>query len=241
MAAVPKAGAFEFPSRDLDDCVSYLRKARDALRAPSMTRDSFARAIAQSASGGGFGKLVGAMVSYGLVETGRGRITTTDLAEQIMFGNPEMQRRGREESVRGVRLFDEIYRKLGVHPTEEQLRVFLREDAGTEAATAKNLAAEMGRLLTKNAVNISAVGFSGSDGDLASQRSLGGLIGRLETADYGVLNIRDQISMDLAISLLNRVKDSRDWTGPESGHRRNRGRQRKSPAKARGRPRTRKR
>jgi hypothetical protein len=81
---VPKAGTAEYPSRDLDDCAGYLRRARDMIKTRAMTREGFAQAIGHSVRGGGFGKLIGAMASYGLVETGKGRITTTDLGEQIL-------------------------------------------------------------------------------------------------------------------------------------------------------------
>jgi len=192
--------------------VSYLRKARDTLRSRSMTRDSFARVIGQSATGGGFGKLIGAMSSYGLIETGKGRVTTTNLAEQIMYGGPEEQRKGRERSVRTVRVFDEIYRKFGGQPSDEQLRIFLSEKAGVNTLASESLAAEIGRLLTKNAVHVLPPGARAQPSELAVPSSSMEPVGRLEMSDYGILNIRDEISMDLAIDLLERVKKNREWT-----------------------------
>ena len=39
-----------------------------------------------------------------------------------------------------------------------------------------------------------------------------GLIGRLEMSDYGILNIKDKISLDLAIKLLGEIGNMKGWT-----------------------------
>jgi len=210
---MPKAGSFDYPSRDLDDCLSYLRRARESLKSREMSREGFAEAIGQSPTGGGFGKLVGAMTNYALVETGRNLITTTDLGEQILYGTPDEQKTGREKSVKGIRMFNEIFRKFGSSPTDDQLRMFLRERGGMEIVDAKSAAEEIGKLLRKNAVHISAGRETKARGEPEEPTTLSGpLVGRLEMADYGILNIRDEISMDLAISLLTQVKKSRNWS-----------------------------
>lgn len=220
---MPKAGSYDYPSRDLDDCLSYLRRARESLKSREMSREGFAQAIGQSSGGGGFGKLVGAMTDYALIETGRNQIVTTDLAEQILYGTHDEQRAGREKSVKGVRLFVEIFRKFGSAPTDDQLRMFLRDAAGMEIVDAKTAAEEIGKLLRKNAVHLSASRESKTHVESEEPSKLPRqLVGRLEMADYGILNIRDEISMDLAISLLIQVKKSRSWSesgktvGPES-------------------------
>lgn len=208
-----RAGVFEFPSRDLDDCISYLRRARESSKSRAMTRDGFARAIGLAVGGGGFGKLVGALTSYGLIETGRNQISATDLCEQILYGTPEEQRSGREKSVRGVRLFAETYKKFGSSPSSDQLRTFLREKGGVGVAAAKRIAKEVEKLLRNNSVHLSAgVASSPSAGEVSGSSPREGLVGRLETADYGVLNIRDEISTNLAIDLLTQVKKNKGWT-----------------------------
>jgi len=207
---MPRAGSLDYPSRGLDDCVSFLRRARAALKSRAMSRDGFARAIGQSPNGGGFGKLVGAMALYGLIETGKNRIATTDLGEQVLFGTNEEQRSGCERSVFGVRLFSEVYHKFGREPSDDQLRIFLRDKAGVQIAVAKRVAGEVGKILRKNSAHLGEGSKTKSRADAADlATSSGTLIGRLEMADYGVLNIRDEISMDLAISLLTQVKKSR--------------------------------
>ena len=158
--------------------------------------------------------MVSSMASYGLIETGRGRIATTDLAEQIIYGAPHEQRKAREKSVRGVRLFDEILKRFGDQPTNEQLRVFLREKARVDLATAKRIAVEVGKLLAKNAAHVSpSTAVRTTANEAIAESSLGELVGRLEMADYGILNIRDEISIDSAINLLNEVKKNKGWAG----------------------------
>ena len=214
---MPRAGSFSYPSRDLDDCVGYLRRARESLGSRSMTRDGFAQAIGLAASGGGFGKLVGAMTDYGLVETGRNQISSTELGEQILYGTRDEQREAREKSVLGVRLFAEIYGKFGREPTDDQLRIFLKERTGVDIVAAKTIAEEIGKLLRNNSVHVSAGTSSRTPAEAAAIPELPSeVVARLEMADYGILNIRDEISMDLAIRLLAQVKKSKGWSGSEA-------------------------
>jgi len=210
---MPRAGSFSYPSRDLDDCIGYLRRARESLRIRSMTRDGFAQATGLTASGGGFGKLVGAMADYGLVETGRNQISSTELGEQILYGTRDEQREAREKSVVGVRLFAEIYGKFGREPTNDQLRIFLKERTGVDIVAAKSIAEEIGKLLRNNSVHVSVGSSSRTSAEAATIPELPSeVVARLEMADYGILNIRDEISMDLAIRLLAQVKKSRGWS-----------------------------
>jgi hypothetical protein len=211
---MPKAGSYDYPSRDLDDCLSYLRRARESLRSREMSREGFARSLGQSSSGGGFGKLIGAMTDYALIETGRSRITTTELGEQILYGTENEQRAGRDKSVRKVRLFSELFRKFGATPSDDQLRMFLRDKADLEIAVAKTVAEEIGKLMRKNAPYFLESREEKTQRETGEpSKFTGPLVARLETADYGILNIRDEISMDLAINLLMQVKKSRNWSG----------------------------
>src|SRR5438132_3519440 len=124
--AMPKAGTYDYPTRDLDDCVTYVRKAYETAKTNVMSREGFAQGINQSVKGGGFGLLVGSMADYGLVDTGSGQIRITDLGEKILFGEPDEQRKAKETAVRKVLLFADIYDRFGPNVTDEQLRLFLR-------------------------------------------------------------------------------------------------------------------
>lgn len=213
---MPKAGTYDYPTRDLDDCVSYLRKAREVGGQQILTREGFATAIGQSVKGGGFGLLVGSMSAYGLVDTGGGNIRTTDLGEQVIFGEPEEKRKGMEVAVRNVKLFADIFERFGGSPTDDQLRIFLREKANVAISEATELAGEVGKLLKKNLPYLTPT--NGGGGGETSRMTIttpAGMIGKLETSEYGILNIKDEISMDLAISLLSQIKRAKGWGGED--------------------------
>ncbi|MDV3294101.1 MAG: hypothetical protein LYZ70_07505 [Nitrososphaerales archaeon] len=210
---MPRAGILDYPSRDVDDCVGYIRKARSATNARTTSREDFAESIGQSVRGGGFGKLVASMTAYGLVETGAGRMTTTDLCEQILYGGPTEQRNGMEKAVRSVRLFGEIYERFKGEPSDDQLRIFLREKAHVEVAQADRIAAEVGKLLRRNFKHMMTTDFRAAPVPPTREGpSEGSLIGKLETADYGILNIKDEISMGLVISLLTQISKAKGWS-----------------------------
>jgi hypothetical protein len=153
------------------------------------------------------------MVAYGLVETGRGKIASTDLCEEILFGSPTEQKKGKEESVKNVRLFNEVIAKYGPAPRDEQLRAFLGEEAGVEISEAREIAEEVGKLLRRNSASIPSIDCSLQLGSDVRDDVTGPLLARLEMQDYGILNIRDEISMDMAINLLTQVKRNRGWGG----------------------------
>ncbi len=207
-----RAGFLDYPTRDLDDCIGYIRKARSFANTRVTTRDDFAEFIGQSVKGGGFGKLVGAMTSYGLVETGGGKITTTDLCEQILYGEPAEQRTGMEKAVRNVRLWGDIYERFRGEPAGDELRNFLREEAHVEVAESERIASEVGRLLRRNLKHLTTANTKLAQTRTSQVTSERGLVGTLETADYGTLNIKDEISMGLAISLLTQISKAKGWS-----------------------------
>jgi hypothetical protein len=208
---MPKAGTYDYPTRDLDDCVSYLRKAREVGNSTVLKREGFAEAIGMSVKGGGFGLLVGSMSQYGLIDTGSGQIRITDLAEQILYGEPQEKTKGTETAVKNVQLFADIYQRFNGIPSDDQVRLYLREKANVAIAEANDLASEVGKLLKKNLPYLTSApaGGGGETSKMTTQTS--GMIGKLETADYGILNIKDEISMDLAINLLTQIKQVRGW------------------------------
>jgi hypothetical protein len=147
---MPKAGTYDYPTRDLDDCVNYLRKARETAGTQTVTREGFAQAMGMSVKGGGYGLLVGSMADYGLVDTGGGQIRITDLGERVVFGEGDEKRKAMEEAVRNVLLFADIFQRYNGVPSDEQVHHFLREKAQVPIAEAKPLIGKIGNLLKKN-------------------------------------------------------------------------------------------
>ncbi|GKS67095.1 hypothetical protein YTPLAS73_06420 [Nitrosarchaeum sp.] len=147
---MPKAGSYEYPARDLDDCIKYLQKAHETSQSLNTKRETFGKDIGLSSKGGGFGVLIGSMAMYGLIETGYGDIRYTDLAEKILFGKTEEQIEGKNKAVRNVKLFDDIFERYGTDPTTDQLRHILREKANVPISMEAKIAQDVGNSFKKN-------------------------------------------------------------------------------------------
>lgn len=160
---MPKAGKYDYPTKDLDYCLAYLTKAYDTTKEHSMTRETFADAIKMSSKGGGFGVLVGSIGQYKLASTGDGYVRYTDIAQKLLHGEPNEQEIAKSEAVLSVRLFADIFDQFGSNPTEDQLRIFLREKAIVEMADAGKIAVEVGRLFNKVAGYIKSTNESGGE------------------------------------------------------------------------------
>jgi hypothetical protein len=146
---LPRAGSYEYPLHDLDKVVERLRIAHDKTKSLSVTRDTFAEALNYSQKTGPFGTLVGAMGHYGLITTGDGYIRYTDLCKQILFGNPQEVSEAKSKAVRNVKLFGDMFDRLEGDPTEDQIRLFLKERASVDISLASSLSLEIGKIFKK--------------------------------------------------------------------------------------------
>lgn len=146
---MPKAGRYDYPYRELDDCIEYLRKANDIAKETSFSRESFANAIGQSPKGGGYNLLIGTMAMYKLVDTGAGQIIYTDLAKKILHGLSKEQEESKAQAARNVMLFADLYDKFGASPSDEQIQLFLRDKANVDIAEANRIAKEVSKLFKK--------------------------------------------------------------------------------------------
>lgn len=171
---MPKAGRYDYPSRELDLCIDHLRKANESTKEVVFKREDFANALKQKTSGGGFNVLVGSMSTYKLVETGSGEIRYTELAKEILHGRPHEIEKAKEKAVRNVILFADIYDKFGANPTEDQLYNFLKIKANVDVSEANSLALEIGKLFNKVAkylkpVDQSETGDGGENKEMLGQ------------------------------------------------------------------------
>jgi hypothetical protein len=146
---MPKAGRYEYPTRPLDDCIDYLKRAHEGLKTYVMKRETFGEALKMAPRGGGFGSITGSLIYYGLIETGDGNIRYTELAKKILHGELEEQEQAKAQAARNVELFAEVYDRYGANFTDEQLRIFLREKAVVDISEAGHLALEIGKILKK--------------------------------------------------------------------------------------------
>lgn len=152
MSNLPKAGKYDYPYRDLNDCIEYIRKANDIAKETSFSRDSFANAIGQSSRGGGYNLMVGSLAMYKLVDTGGGQIIYTDLAKKILHGLQKEQEESKAQAARNIILFADLYDKFGGSPSDEQIQLFLRDKANVDIVEAKEITKEVGKLFKKVAM-----------------------------------------------------------------------------------------
>jgi hypothetical protein len=193
---MPKAGRFDYPARDLDDCISYLEKAHKVANVFSMTRENFANDVRLSPKGGGFGLLIGSMGMYGLVETGEGDIRYTDLCQKILFGRSTERDIAKNEAVRNVILFQEIFDRYGEDPTQDQVRHILREKADVPISQEADLASEIGKLFKRNAQH-----FKPKGGEVKEMRLSGGSIQSVSSGLFTVTASGLTIEVDSPVKL----------------------------------------
>lgn len=130
-------------------CVEELRKVWESSKSYVLPRDSFASAIKSSAKSGAFNTLIGSMAMFRLGDTGGGEIRWTDLAKQIVHGKGDEVTIAKEQATRNVTLFADIFDKFGPNFTDNNLRLFLKDNATADIAEANSLAPVVGKLLKK--------------------------------------------------------------------------------------------
>jgi hypothetical protein len=146
---MPKAGRYDYPSRDVDACLDLMKLAHEKTRNFANNRTTFAEAIGQSPKTGPYGLLIGSIGMYGLADTGDGHVRYTELAKKALFGLQNEIDTARRQAVHNVPLFADIYEKFGNHVDVDQLRIFLRDTGGVEIAEAPEKALEVSKIYKK--------------------------------------------------------------------------------------------
>jgi hypothetical protein len=191
-----------------------LRKAWENSKSYVQPRDSFGTAIKMSAKSGSFNQLVGSMAMFDLIETGGGEIRWTDLAKQIVHGKGDEVVRAKEKATRNITLFGDIYDKFGANFTDDNVRLFLKDNATADYAEANSLAPVVGKLLKKHVQYLTPAkdgggeprGMSGQTS--GTQTPMQDLIvgqGTLSTP-FGTIKLVNQATLDLARKLLDVVE-----------------------------------
>jgi hypothetical protein len=145
---MPRAGRYDYPDRDLDSCIEYMRTAYDKIKATAMKRDAFAEALGLSPKTGPFGVLIGSLAKYSLADTRDGYVRYTELAKTILF-EPTKSNEAKSEAVRNIKLFADIHARLGAQATDEQIRIFLREHADVDTAEAPEKALDVSKIFKR--------------------------------------------------------------------------------------------
>lgn len=154
---MPKAGRYDFPAITLDDAIEKLRRIRENSKERAMSREIAAQAMGMSERGGHTANVISAMADYGLIETGEREIRITQLGDTIIYGDTSDIAKAKHEAVMHVELFRNIFNKFDQNPTEDQIKIFLRQNAAAELPQIPSLAGYLGKLLKRNAPYVRTV------------------------------------------------------------------------------------
>ncbi len=171
---MPKAGRYQYPTRDLDDCIAYMEKAHKVANALVISRENFAKAVGLSPKGGGFGLILSSLSMYGLADTGDANVRYTDLAKRILFGQAQERSDSKNEAIRKVILFADLFDRYGSNPDDGQIAHILREKAGVPIEEEAKIASEVGKLLKRNAQHLKSVGGEQKQMQMGSGVTMGG-------------------------------------------------------------------
>lgn len=146
---MPKAGKYDYPFFDLDLALEKLGRAHEVLREDEIDRSVVAETLGMSERGGGFAYLISSMEKYGLVKTGGGKITITDLGKVALYGEETEKKQAKNMAVLKIALFRELDKQYGKNVTEEQTRAFLRQKAFVDIVKAQKIAPKVTKIYKK--------------------------------------------------------------------------------------------
>ena len=146
---MPKAGKYDYPLFDLDLCLEKLRRVHEVLREDEIDRGVVAETLGMVKRGGGFANLISSMDKYGLVRTGGGKITITNLGKVALYGEETERNQAEKTAVQKITLFNELYKQYGTKVTEERIRAFLRQKAFVDIVKAQKIAPNINKIYKK--------------------------------------------------------------------------------------------
>jgi len=153
---MPRVGKYECPFFDLDACIDKLKELHGKTQSYQIKRNLAADALNMAEKGGGFAYLISSMEKYGLIQTGGGDLTITDLGKIMMYGEPKEVEQAKSKAVINVELFGEIAQKYGKNPQTDQIKLFLRDKANIDVAKAEKMAKSVDKIYKKVAKYITS-------------------------------------------------------------------------------------
>ena len=116
-----------YPNISLVAALDRIRKVHAAEGKNEMSRESLVQILGYSGISGPSGKLLSSLGKYGLItKSGVGEVKVSELAMDIMFGEPEQKNAALIEAMNSPALFSEINQKWPNRPpTDETLHSYL--------------------------------------------------------------------------------------------------------------------
>ena len=207
-----KIGSYEYPDWKLRDCIEIAKIIEEKFGGKVENQDTLAEVMKHKTSkSGGYISKITACRRYGLV-TGRGALTTTNLAKSIIYPKPGKGEKERAivESFVKVELFRRIYERLKEKIPSDDFWVDLVEITGVERSFAQKEAIKIRNLYIEGhqyliSMKPEVKGIEEPARPFAKEVVVGAF-GELKTTDYGTLVLRDEGSIGVARNILTLIE-----------------------------------
>ncbi|MCX6650017.1 MAG: hypothetical protein NTV61_11655 [Candidatus Bathyarchaeota archaeon] len=210
-------GSYYIPDIDVDEAVKYTKTIYEFPN-HSMSIQLFADKNQLKVRGGWTGMILASMKKYGLVD-GRGTLRVTELAEQIINPKNENEAQNAKNKVfNKIELWSKIRSDYGDKALPSDFWAYLADKHFIDRVTAQAKAEKVAKLYTKSLAFCYPTGvemtLNETNQEVKGTLSVGvdavlvkGSIGELKTVDYGTLRLIDTVSIDIAITLLQNLKE----------------------------------
>lgn len=205
-----KIGNLDYPDFKIRDAMEIARLIEERFNGRVENQATLAQVLGHKTDkSGGYIAKVTALRRYGLV-TGRGEITTTQLAKSIVYPkSPEEQMNAIVQAIENVELFKRIFERLGETMPSDDFWVDLVEITGAERGEAQ-----------KDAIRIRNLYMDGYEYMVSSKKAErkpkvveekpepipSEALFELRTRDYGTLIVKDEDSIAVARKLIDIIE-----------------------------------
>jgi hypothetical protein len=209
-------GNFEYPDYTITDSIQVAQIIEDQFKGKVENQAALAAALGHKTvkSGGFIGKIT-ALRRYGLV-SGRGELTTTQLAKQILHPiSDEEKAEAIAQAMENVELFKKIFERLGQTMPSDSFWVDLVEITGEDRSVAQKDAIRIHNLymdgykflaFTRTAeIKLKQIGEKVEIPKAEPLIATDALF-ELKTKDYGTLIAKDEASIEVAKNLIDIIE-----------------------------------
>jgi len=202
-----------YPTRNIDDSVDSMKKAYETAKKTTFTRQEYADANNMTNGGGAYNQLVGSLSSFKLVETGNSQVIFTDLGKRAVFGKEDEIKQAKQEAVRNIPMFTEIFNRSGPNFSSEQIRIYLKNECNVDFEHLDNHLSKVIQSLKSNLPYLTAVkqpekpkSIGREEGETSDDTSILGNGEALIISKFGRLKIQDEGTLSLARMYLSYIE-----------------------------------
>jgi len=215
-----KIGEYYYPDIDIEEAIKYAKTIYD-FPSHSMSVSMLAEKHGLKLRGGWTGMILSSLRKYNLIE-GRGTLRSTNLAEKIINPKDQFELQSAKAIVFDkIDLWRRIHSDYGEKVPSSDFWAYLAEKFTIDRVEAKEKAEKVAKIYTESLGFCFPSGASAGnieedrremviqDGvrDLKASMFVNPILGELRTEEYGVLKIKDTVSIETAITLLQSLKE----------------------------------